>query len=482
MEYPNFVGPTNESHSFTADQEDTVNFYPEQQQYGSTVRWALCPVPGVEELSAHASGSGRAHFFNDDREFAVIGTDVIEVSQDGLTLTDRGNVSMGGNPATISSNGDGGGQLFITSGDNGYVYDLGTDVLTQVAALNGIATMGDQLDGYFIALDAATSKVYASDLTDGTTWSTGTSFAQRSGAPDPWVSIKVNGQYIWKFGQQTSEVWYDNAGVPYPFTRHPSGTIQYGIAAPFSAAVADGSMIWLGASATGNGFVLRAAGFTPEVISTPAVQFLINGFSTIDDAEADVLNYLGHTFYRIHFPSENKTLAYDLQSGQWFKWMTWISEDNDFVAARARWHVFAFGEHRALDSQTGSVYRVTKDVLVDVDGRELRRLRRAPALLQENGRVFYPGFELMCDVGLGTSGQGEDPQAMMRFSNDGGRTWSPEQMRSAGKTGEYYKRVRWTRCGSGRKRVFEVSMTDPIPWRIIGATLTPDPHVAGMKR
>jgi hypothetical protein len=66
------------------------------------------------------------------------------------------------------------------------------------------------------------------------------------------------------------------------------------------------------------------------------------------------------------------------------------------------------------------------------------------------------------DVGVGTSGQGENPQVMMRRSNDYGQTWSQEQWRPLGKQGEYAKRVRWDGEGSARGRVYEVSGTDPV--------------------
>jgi hypothetical protein len=476
VDYPQFIGPSYESQSATADQEDTFNWYPERMEFpGAAVKWALYPTPGVSELSAAASGPGRAHFYQDGREFAVIGTTLYEIGQFG-TLTSRGTVAIGSNPATISGNGDGGGQLFITSGDNGYVYDLALNTLTQVVALNGIATMGDLLDGYFIALDANTSKVYASELLDGATWTTGSSFAQRSGAPDPWTSIKVAGPYIWKFGEHTSEVWYDSASSPYPFSRTNTGTVQYGIAAPFSAAVADGSVIWLGASKSGQAFVLRASGLVPEEIQTHALQNTFNGYGTISDAQADVYNDRGHTFYLLHFPTENVTWAYDLKTGQWTKRGTWISEDNEFVASRARWHALAFGEHRMLDSSTGSVYIMSTDYTTDVDERPIRRLRRAPALVSENQYIWYPGFELFLESGLGTAtGQGANPQVMLRMSNDSGKTWGAEMMRSAGKMGQYSRRVRWDRLGRARQRVFEISVTDPIPWRIVGAFLQPEP-------
>ena len=69
---------------------------------------------------------------------------------------------------------------------------------------------------------------------------------------------------------------------------------------------------------------------------------------------------------------------------------------------------------------------------------------------------------------------GADPQVMLRVSNDGGLTWVTEQWRSAGRTGEFDWRVRWNRMGMARRRVFEVSVTDPVAWKITGAYLKAD--------
>jgi hypothetical protein len=131
-----------------------------------------------------------------------------------------------------------------------------------------------------------------------------------------------------------------------------------------------------------------------------------------------------------------------------------------------------------LDRETGAIYKLSSTVYTDVQdsagvARPIRWLRRAPALVWQNQRLFYPALEVDFEVGLGLSGsgQGSDPQVMMRFSNDNGKTWSSEQWRSAGKLGEYAVRVRWNRCGSARRRVFELAATDPIAWRMISAYL-----------
>ncbi len=82
-------------------------------------------------------------------------------------------------------------------------------------------------------------------------------------------------------------------------------------------------------------------------------------------------------------------------------------------------------------------------------------------------------LQLDMEVGLGlATGQGSDPQVMMRWSDDGGKTWSNEYMRSAGKQGEYKKRIIWRRLGRGRDRIFEFVVSDPIAFSIIDGWIT----------
>jgi len=67
-----------------------------------------------------------------------------------------------------------------------------------------------------------------------------------------------------------------------------------------------------------------------------------------------------------------------------------------------------------------------------------------------------------------------DPQIVLRWSDDGAKTWSNEYTRNCGRAGQYKKRVRWGVVGGlgrARNRVYEVFMTDPIPWRLVDAFL-----------
>ena len=64
-----------------------------------------------------------------------------------------------------------------------------------------------------------------------------------------------------------------------------------------------------------------------------------------------------------------------------------------------------------------------------------------------------------------------NPQAMLRWSNDGGSTWSNEHWTGIGRIGKYTNRAMWRRLGWSRDRIFEVVVTDPVKAVIVSANL-----------
>jgi hypothetical protein len=108
--------------------------------------------------------------------------------------------------------------------------------------------------------------------------------------------------------------------------------------------------------------------------------------------------------------------------------------------------------------------------------RIIRRLRRAPHVSHEDLRVFYRSLELDLERGVGlATGQGEDPQVLLRISRDGGETWGEAISMAAGRLGEYTQRVLARRLGHGRDLVFEVTVSDPVAWSLVGAWLDLEP-------
>jgi hypothetical protein len=72
---------------------------------------------------------------------------------------------------------------------------------------------------------------------------------------------------------------------------------------------------------------------------------------------------------------------------------------------------------------------------------------------------------------------GIEPQVMLRWSDDGGHTWSNEHWKSMGRSGQYGYRTIWRRLGMTTKlrdRVYELSGTDAVKIAIMGAELHAD--------
>ena len=72
---------------------------------------------------------------------------------------------------------------------------------------------------------------------------------------------------------------------------------------------------------------------------------------------------------------------------------------------------------------------------------------------------------------IGQSTTTNYPQAMLRWSNDGGSTWSNEHWVTIGQEGKYKNRAIWRRLGWSRDRVFEVTVSDPVKAVIVSANL-----------
>jgi hypothetical protein len=132
-----------------------------------------------------------------------------------------------------------------------------------------------------------------------------------------------------------------------------------------------------------------------------------------------------------------------------------------------------FGDVRIVgDYQTGQLHQMSRAYYTDA-GNPLRALRRTPHQWQKANRqrLFFSQLQIEFTPGVGLqSGQGSNPQCMLRWSDDGGFTWSQEQRVTIGAAGETKNRAIWYLLGVARDRVWEATFTDPVARDIIGAT------------
>lgn len=363
MRLEGFIGPSNSSLSYKYDYERTINFYYEASGAGTPKsKFAMLGTPGLRLRWNLAQSPIRQLFFQDGRMFCVAGAAFYELFAN-YSSTLHGSVARGFEPVSICSNGSDGNQLFIVSGGLGYIFDLLTDTLTQITDPDfpTDAKMGAFLDGYFLVLQAGTDKFYLSDLEDGTAWN-GVDVGQSNQSSDITQALIVDHREIWLFGSQTTGVWYNNGDPSFPFVPISGVFIQQGIAAPFTAQSLDNSVFWLGGNEQGAGIAYRASQFTPQRISTHAVEWAWQQYPRIDDAIAWVYQDDGHSFYVIWFPTGETTWVYDVTASQqmgqnvWHERAHWNPQLTEWQPHVARCHAYAFGKHFVGDRRSGGIY------------------------------------------------------------------------------------------------------------------------------
>ncbi|HCE10686.1 MAG TPA: hypothetical protein DEQ40_19160, partial [Oxalobacteraceae bacterium] len=380
-------------------------------------------------------------------------------------------LSNDGKPCYFASNN---AQALISSGGNGYlVQGLNTGAI-DISVAGGFffgASMVAYLDDFFIALTPRSRQFQISGINDGTSWNP-LDVAINGGSADDLVGLITDHEYLYLFGNRRASVWYNNGAADFPFTPVSGAFMEQGCVAPASIARIDNSVAWLGQDENGANVLWKAHGFIPARISNHAIEAAWSQYSTTADAIAMVVQRNGHTEYRITFPSGDATWVYDVSTGMWHERATFDLPRGVQHAQNQRYHCYSNGVHYVLGLD-GIIYKEA-DGIYDDAGVPIRRIRVAPVLADENKRVLFHRLQIDLQPGIGLDGAppvGVDPQLMLRYSNDSARTWSSEMMVSAGKIGDTEHRVIFNRLGSGRRRVFEVSTSDPANWVLIAAYL-----------
>lgn len=470
MKFPGFIGPSYTLQSVNLDAQRTVNLIPQVNETGRGKEAEVVSFinsPGLTLKVTAGTGPIRGmHYATNGTLYVVSGDTVYNISS-SYVATSVGTIGTSSGQVSMADNGT---SMFIVDGDSGYIVTLSNDAFVETTDPD--FTAADVVvyqDGFFIFNDSNSEEIFISDA-DGTGIQSVSN--QADSFPDNIISMISNHRDLWIFGTDSIEVFFNSGNATFPFERIEGAFIEYGCAAAFSVAKMNNDVYWLGKDATGDGIIYRGRGYEPERISTHAVEFAIRSYSTISDAVAYTYQEDGHYYYVLNFTDANTTWVYDSSTGMWHE--RTYTNDGQFERHRANCHAFAYNTHVVGDYSNGKVYEMSSSVYSD-DSAEIRRLRSAPHISSELDHVFYHSFQLDMEVGVGLDGsattQGNNPQAMLQWSNDGGHTWSNEIWTSFGKIGNRLKRAVWRKLGYGRDRIFRVVISDPVKVIVVGAQL-----------
>ena len=504
------LGSSYVTRSVNAADARMVNLFPEVIPEGGLEPAFLNRAPGLRRLATIGTGPIRGlwDFAPDSNTaFVVSGTQLFKINR-SYTATLLGTV-VGTGPVSIADNGT---QLFIAANGPSYIYNNTTNVFQQITDPDfpGAVSVG-YLDGYFVFNEPNSQKIWITSLLDGLSVDP-LDFASAEGAPDEVTGLIVDHREVWVLGTNSVEVWYNAGTADFPLQRIQGAFNEIGCISPYSLAKLDNGVFWLGSDARGKGIVYRANGYTGTRISTHAVEWQIQQYNDITDAFGYTYQQDGHSFYVLIFPSANTTWVYDVATQAWHERAGF--NNGDFTRHRSNCQMAFNNEIIVGDFENGNIYAFDLEDYSDNGQIQkwLRTWRALPTGQNNFKRTAQHTLQLNCEAGVGLNGiaypvrnnsaianiaiasvavaganslQPADaaitPQVMLRWSDDGGHTWSSEHWASIGKIGVYGQRTFWRRLGMTlklRDRVYEISGTDPVKIAITGAELILSPTAA----
>jgi len=467
------VGGAYTAKSTNLNAQKCINWYPVVDKEGAKEPTALYPTPGLKTWKDTGSGTEiRGMIVMGDYVYVTSGTSVYRIDANQQSTTMTGNLLTVSGRVWMATNGT---YVMITDGTYGY-YVSGTTLtrITDADFVNGgVPSSLTHQDGYFIASKGSSDYFYISPINDPSgNWDSTDEGSAQGQAGDIQGILSDHRELVINKTDST-EIFYNSGDADFPFERTTGAFIERGSIAPFSIAKGDNAVFWLADDKT----VRRLTGYQASIVSTRQIEYVISTFSKVDDAIGYVYSQEGNTFYVLTFPTAAKTYVYNMATSQWHQWSSWpLLDTGEHNRHRANCHAFFQEKNLVGDHSNGIIYELSATTYKDYQS-EIIRVRACQNVHKDRLKVAFNRLEVDLEGGVGLAvddsdiSEGEDPLMMLRWSDDGGHTWSSHITSSIGKIGKYEARAIWRRLGSGRERIFELSISDPVKAVIIGAEL-----------
>jgi hypothetical protein len=377
------------------------------------------------------------------------------------TFVSRG--TLVATPASYVSMADNGTQLAIFDGLYAYIYNMDTNVFTDItASLPWVTTPGTDfagnsvtfLDGMFIALRPGTGQFYISNLYNGLIWNP-LDFATAESNPDQLVSIAADKGNLTLLGYTSIEIWSNIGDTDFPFQRINASPNEGGLAARWSLAKCKGDITGLFRNKNGALSICMLVGYLLQPISTKDLDYIISNYQSPTDAVGFGYTMNGRAFYQITFRTEGKTWLYDFLSGAW-------SQLQSYGHDRHIGDLCASYDNLLIVSgyNDGRIYLLDADNYTDNGERIIREITGTHSFRPSYNNITIRRLRIDIEGGVGTLAL--NPKMMLQISRDYGHTWGRELWVDMGKEGEYKHRAEWRRLGMSRDWVFKIRMSDPV--------------------
>lgn len=451
----NLTGGTYSHKSLPLSAQKTVNFWPQLQTDSSTKsQYILESFPGLTLFSS-GGNKDRGMFCHGGVTYQVSGGDLVSINSAG-TRTLLG-VIPGSGRCVIDAMID---SIIIVTG--GRVFEWNGTTLTEGAAgdfetPNAVTVINNQA-----IYDGNESRFCVSDVGLPLTIN-GLNYGAAESKSDAIVRPYAFNEVVRMFGDETIESWWNSGSGNPPFDRMEGGILNIGLIAIHSVASNDRNLYFLGTDS--QVYVISGGNMAP--VSPQPLTRDIDNFTDASDAIGWCMNYQGQEFYVLTFPTADKTYIYP-EGGQWFQ----LSSGTAGARYIGQGYAYCYGKHLITDKDSNIYY--LDDSNYSENGSTMQRTRDSSPI--HGGLFRAPGkslemssLVLIMETGVGTLTT-TDPQVMLSFSDDGGRTWSTQMFGDVGAMGEFIYEVRWDGLGSFYSRIIRIQTSDAVHYSIHSAS------------
>lgn len=404
-----------------------------------------------------AEGCRAALILDDNTLYVVIGRGLYKFDQGG-SATYIGGIPTAGTVTMARNRAD---PPVVAVVSDGLVFYCQNDALTQntdadLPPVNSVTCV----DGYFVFM-CDDGRRFASGV-DATTVDA-LDYAKAESNPDPGVRIASRGRDVVSFGSRSIEFDQNSGGETWPFSR--TTAVEVGCLAPGSVATLDQTLAWV----AHDGTVRRLNGYTPERISTYAVERFISSHANPRTLTACAWSRDGNVFYSLS--GENGTWEFNQTTGRWH-------ERQSYGLARWRGAVAVqFGTKIIVgDYASPTLYEMSPTYLDEASAEIVMEVHTPPVhgfpyRLRHNALFL----DVVPGVGRATAASHiANPMIMMDYSDDGGATWSTQRTAPLGREGDRLRRVRWNRLGVSRSRTYRFSVSASVARTLVSMSLDAD--------
>jgi hypothetical protein len=229
-------------------------------------------------------------------------------------------VSVGVIPATPSQ----GAQYILGFGTTAYVNSPSTGAgfvpITDPNYPAGTVAGFVYLDGTLYVMSTAGAIFGSLNLNDPFHWDPlNVIFAQAE--PDIPVMLAKQLTYIVAIKSTSTQFFYD-AGNPTgsPLAPVPGALVNYGCISADTVQSIDDLLLWVTSNIDATPQVLLLKNLAPTIISTPAIERLLEAGNANDQYISFSFKLAGHKFYGFSNIQANLTLVYDIGQNLWYEW------------------------------------------------------------------------------------------------------------------------------------------------------------------